>query len=255
MAKIFKTFRINSVLQKDSRKYFLYVVGEIVLVVLGILIALKIDNQNKVNENGKKEIMYLQSFQEDLRKDIGVIRAQLHGKEALFSELEEVFRVFPELPKKSEQELLEISNRIAPVAGQNIFVCHCSTFEAIQNSSDIQVIRDFTLVQLLFNYYTHLNLIFAHDDLSNQYIRNVVEPYVYDKLEFRTIDYVAEWYENDQRKSSMKLSDIYADYEFENILIGSRDRTETYLEIYKIALMLAEELYVSLGEKIHKAEN
>lgn len=255
MAKIFRSFRISSVLKKDSRKYFLYVIGEIILVVLGILIALKIDNQKKIHENSKKEVMYLQSFQEDLRKDIGVIKAQLKGKEVLFSELEEVFRNFPQLPMKSEQELLEISNRIAPVAGQNIFVCNCSTFEAIQNSSDIQVIKDFRLVQLLFNYYTHLNLIFAHDDLANQYVRNVVEPYVYDKLEFRTIDYVSEWYENDDRKSSMKLSAIYADYEFENILIGSRDRTETYLEIYKRALMLAEELYLNLDEKIYQEDD
>ena len=254
MAKIFKSFRINSVLKKDSGKYFLYVVGEIVLVVLGILIALKIDNQNKIHENSKKEIMYLHSFQEDLRKDIGVIKSQLQGKEVLFSELEEVFRIFPELPMKSEQELLEISNRIAPIAGQNIFVCNCSTFEAIQNSSDIQVIQDFKLVQLLFNYYTHLNLIFAHDDLANQYVRNVVEPYVYDKLEFRMIDYVSEWYENDDRKMSLKLSTIYADYEFENILIGSRDRTETYLAIYKRALMLAEELYLNLDEKIYRED-
>lgn len=255
MAKIFKIFRVDSVLQKDSRKYFLYVFGEIVLVVLGILIALKIDNQKKVNENNAKEIVYLQSFQEDLRKDIGVIRTQLQRKEALFSELEEVFLEYPDLKNRSEEELLEISNRLAPITGQNIFVCNCSTFEAIQNSSDIQVIRDFKLVQMLFNYYTHLNLIFAHDDLSNEYIRNVVEPYVYDKLEFRMIDYVSQWYDNDQRRPSRPLSDIYTDFEFENILIGSRDRTESYMEIYKIALMLAEDLYLTLDEKINASKS
>ena len=255
MAKLFKIKRIDSIEDRKFNKYVLYILGEILLIVLGILIALEIDNQNKIDENRKKEIVYLQSFQEVLRKDIGIIKAQLQGKEALISELEQVFRHFPELQYKSEEELLEISNRLAPIAGQSIFVCNCSTFDAIQNSSDMQVIRDFRLVQLLFNYYTHLNLIFAHDDLSNQFIRNVVEPYVYDKLEFRNIDYVAVWYENDNRKSSMKLSEVYADYEFENILIGSRDRTESYLEIYKKALMLAQDLYLRLDEKISAVEN
>ena len=131
---------------------------------MGILIALEIDNRNKLDENRKKEIVYLQSFQEDLRKDIGIIRAQLQNKEGLYSQLEMVFSVYPDLQNRSEEELLEISNQLAPIAGQNIFVCNCSTFDAIQNSSDIQVITDFKLVQLLFNYYTHLNLIFAHDD-------------------------------------------------------------------------------------------
>jgi len=251
MAKIFKTFRINSIYNKNFNTYFLYVLGEIALVVIGILIALEIDNQNKFEENSKKEILYLQSFQEDLRKDIGLIKEQLQRKEYLFSQLEEVFHEFPDLQNRSEQELLEISNPLTLIASQNIFVCNCSTFEAIQNSSDMQVIKDFTLVQLLFNYYTHLNLVVTHDELSNQYIRNTVEPYIFDKLELRSIDYIAEWYENDNRKFQKKLSDIYADYEFENILIGSRDRTESYLFIYKRALMLAEELYIRLDEKIN----
>lgn len=251
MAKIFRTVRINAVFNKNFNKYFLYVLGEIVLVVIGILIALEIDNQNKIKENSKKEILYLQSFQEDLRKDIGTIRTQLEMKEYLFSELETVFLEFPDLQNRSEAELLGISNSLALISSQNIFVCNCSTFEAIQNSSDIQVITDFTLVQLLFNYYTHLNLVVSHDELSNQYIRNTVEPYIIDKLELRSIDYIAQWYENDNRKFEKKLSVIYADYEFENILIGSRDRIESYLYIYKRALMLAEELYLRLDEKIN----
>jgi len=250
MFKIFRTVRMNSVENRKFNKYFLYVLGEILLVVLGILIALEIDNQNKLKENNKKEILYLQSFQEDLKKDIGLIKEQLHRKEYLFSELEEIFHEFPDLENRSEKELLEISNRLSLIASQNIFVCSCSTFEAIQNSSDIQVVTDFALVQLLFNYYTHLNIIITHDELSNEYIRNVVEPYIYKKLELRSIDFIAEWYENDNRKYEKQLSAIFSDYEFENILIGSRDRTESYLQIYKKALMLAEELYLRLDEKI-----
>lgn len=253
MSKIFNTARFSTLFNKNINRYFLYVFGEIVLVVLGILIALEIDNQNKFKENSKKEILYLQSFQEDLKKDIGLIKDQLQTKEFLFSELEEVFHEFPDLQNRSEKELLEISNRLALIASQNIFVCSCSTFEAIQNSSDIQVVTDFTLVQLLFNYYTHLNIIITHDELSNQYVRNVVEPYIFEKLELRSIDFIAEWYDNDNRKFEKKLSEVYADYEFENILIGSRDRTESYLFIYKKALMLAEELYLRLDEKINAA--
>lgn len=255
MSKIFRTVRIDSIFNKNFNRYFLYVFGEIVLVVIGILIALQIDNQNKIKEDSKKEILYLQSFQEDLRKDIGLIKGQLQAKEYLFSQLKEVFNEFPDLQYRSEKELLEISNGLTLITGQFNFVCSCSTFEAIQNSSDIQVITDFSLVQLLFNYYTFLNSIFLHDELSNQYIRNIVEPYINEKLELRAIDYIAEWYENDNRKFEKQLSDIYSDYEFENILIGSRDRTESYLEIYKNALMLAEELYLRLDEKINESRD
>jgi len=253
MAKIFRSVRIDSIFNTKFNKYFLYVLGEIVLIVIGILIALKINNNNKLQENSKKEILYLQSFQEDLKKDIGFIKYELQRNEYLYSKLEDVFQDYPDLKNRSEKELLEISNGLSLIASQNNFVCNCSTFEAIQNSSDIQVISDFNLVQLLFNYYTHLNVIITHDELSNEFIRNKVEPYIFDKLELRTIDFIAEWYENDQRKSEKLLSEIYTDYKFENILIGSRDRTESYLSIYKKALMLAEELYLILDEKINPA--
>ncbi len=255
MSKIFRTDRIDSILSKKYKIYFLYIFGEIALVVIGILIALQIDSQNKVKEDRKKEILYLQSFQEDLRKDIGLIKDQLQAKEFLFSQLEEVFYEFPDLQYRSEKELLEISNRLALITSQFNFVCSCSTFEAIQNSSDIQVITDFSIVQSLFNYYTFSHIISTHDELSNQYIRNIVEPYIFKKLELRSIDYVAEWYENDSRKFETQLSDIYSDYEFENILIGSRDRTESYLAIYKRALLLAEELYLRLDEKINVSKD
>ena len=255
MSKIFRTDRINSIFSKKYKIYFLYIFGEIALVVIGILIAFQIDSENKIKEDRKKEILYLQSFQEDLRKDIGLIKEQLEAKEFLFFQLKEIFYEFPDLQNRSEEELLEISNRLALITSQFNFVCSCSTFEAIQNSSDIQVITDFSIVQSLFNYYTFSHIISTHDELSNQYIRNIVEPYIFKKLELRSIDYVAEWYENDSRKFETQLSDIYSDYEFENILIGSRDRTESYLAIYKRALLLAEELYLRLDEKINVSKD
>lgn len=83
MAKVFRTVRINSIFNRNFNKYFLYILGEILLVVIGILVALEIDNQNKIKESSKKEILYLQSFQEDLRKDIGLIRTQLEMKKSM----------------------------------------------------------------------------------------------------------------------------------------------------------------------------
>ena len=53
-----------------SRSYLLYAIGEIMLVVIGILIALQVNNWN---QNRKQEIAeqgYLNSLQEDFNKDI-----------------------------------------------------------------------------------------------------------------------------------------------------------------------------------------
>ena len=49
--------------------YLLYGVGEIVLVVIGILIAVQIDDWNKVREKAQKEIEIYRNILNDLRED------------------------------------------------------------------------------------------------------------------------------------------------------------------------------------------
>ena len=55
--------------QKKFSKYVLYAIGEIVLVVIGILIALQINNWNQENENNKLKVFYMTSLVNDLTKD------------------------------------------------------------------------------------------------------------------------------------------------------------------------------------------
>ena len=43
-------------------KYLLYAIGEIVLVVIGILIALQVNNLNEVEKVKDKEVIYLNAL-------------------------------------------------------------------------------------------------------------------------------------------------------------------------------------------------
>ena len=47
MIRFFRRVRQRLLLEKNTRRYLMYAVGEIVLVVLGIVIALQIDNWNE----------------------------------------------------------------------------------------------------------------------------------------------------------------------------------------------------------------
>ena len=48
-------------------KYFKYAIGEILLVVLGILIGLQINNWNESKKDVEKEQTYLKNLKEDLK--------------------------------------------------------------------------------------------------------------------------------------------------------------------------------------------
>lgn len=69
MIKIFQNIRQNLLNEGKTTKYFKYAIGEIILVVIGILIALSINNWNEANKNAKREHAFLINLQEDLRSD------------------------------------------------------------------------------------------------------------------------------------------------------------------------------------------
>lgn len=69
MLKFFRTIRKKLIEQDNIRKYLLYAIGEILLVVLGILIALQINTWNENRKNVAKEINYLSRLYNELDKN------------------------------------------------------------------------------------------------------------------------------------------------------------------------------------------
>jgi hypothetical protein len=71
MIKLFRNIRKNLLNEGKTTKYFKYAVGEIVLVVIGILIALQINNWNQLNKTKieEKELLVLvkNAIKDDLK--------------------------------------------------------------------------------------------------------------------------------------------------------------------------------------------
>ncbi|QQX76303.1 MULTISPECIES: DUF6090 family protein [Aequorivita] len=65
MAKIFRRIRIDMLTNNRLGKYLLYAVGEIILVVIGILLALSINNANQEKATQAKELAYLNGLKNE----------------------------------------------------------------------------------------------------------------------------------------------------------------------------------------------
>ncbi|MFY9242464.1 MAG: DUF6090 family protein [Polaribacter sp.] len=63
-------------MENKTSKYFKYAIGEIVLVVIGILIALQINNWNENNNLSKKEVALLTDLKNDVEGDITNLKRQ-----------------------------------------------------------------------------------------------------------------------------------------------------------------------------------
>ncbi len=70
MIKFFRNIRKSLLMENNTSKYFKYAIGEILLVVLGILIALQINNWNQNRKSKIIETALLQDFRKGLEFDI-----------------------------------------------------------------------------------------------------------------------------------------------------------------------------------------
>jgi hypothetical protein len=69
MIKFFRHIRQRLVKENKLSKYLLYAIGEIILVVIGILIALQLNNWKETNAERTLEKEYIVSLIEDIKKD------------------------------------------------------------------------------------------------------------------------------------------------------------------------------------------
>ena len=66
MIKFFRKIRQRLLTENKFSKYLLYAIGEIILVVIGILIALQINNANELKKQRNEEKVILSGILEDV---------------------------------------------------------------------------------------------------------------------------------------------------------------------------------------------
>lgn len=78
MLNYFKGVRNKLVKEGNLRKYIAYAIGEIVIVVAGILLALYLNNWNQERTDKKLEIQYYQSMNNQLKEDLNIILGEIN---------------------------------------------------------------------------------------------------------------------------------------------------------------------------------
>lgn len=73
MIKFFRNIRKSLLVEGKTSKYFKYAIGEIILVVIGILIALQINTWNQQRIENKKEVELLIGLLDEFQYNLGIL--------------------------------------------------------------------------------------------------------------------------------------------------------------------------------------
>ncbi len=157
-------------------KYLLYATGEILLVVVGILIALQINNWNQERQNRALEHSSLENLMEDLVIQREIIIEHLDYEEIMLARVDSS-RWYLEAKIGNE----ELTNLLQLLTGRFTFVANKATFTNLGATGNIVLIENEELKNSIVRYYQLLdyvtsvvnnNNLFVIDSIFGEFVAN-----------------------------------------------------------------------------------
>ena len=143
MIKFFRRIRQQLLTENKFSKYLLYAIGEIVLVVIGILIALSINNWNE----NRKETNFEQKILNELKSDFSYNKSELNKNiikaTALAHNCDSLLVLF-NLPK-DEVDPINYLNYIQRLGGYSTFSPSNGGLNALISSGNLYIIKNDSL--------------------------------------------------------------------------------------------------------------
>lgn len=165
MIKFFRKIRQKLLTENRFSKYLIYAIGEIVLVVIGILIALQINNWNELNKEHATGLEYLKRIHSDLKKDT----TYLMIKELDAKEIQQSFELYIQSINKkysSTDEFVELTSSVY-WDSENL-ILEDKTYNEITNAGKFSFIKNDTLRDQIMDYYRRYYAIDEHISEMNQ---------------------------------------------------------------------------------------
>lgn len=167
----------------------LYAIGEIILVVLGILIALQINNQNEDRKREKLEIEFLQGLVTDLKQDSTYFAKKIKDYESL---IENHKRYLVEAYKTQEtyEDYLDVVNLIR--WDSENFLAQNATYSELIYSSNLNIFKNKELKNQIILHYKDYEKASRHITEFNEFSANFLSNLPFGHSTFYSIAKPAE---------------------------------------------------------------
>src|SRR5210317_1485283 len=256
MFRIFNESRNEALASGRTGRYFRYVFGEVLLIVIGILIALQIDNWNNEREEEETLDSYLASIARNVSSDVNEL-SDLREKRS--ENLLNVVRLGQVLSKTGNYEAEELFFFVRSVDGSRRplrLIPDTSGYDALKNSGVLDRLQGRDIEQLLSDYY---NVIGNIQHLEAEY-NNAIRPLGQSLLEQQANSEVTEsWAIFDPTALSPQRFEELQPWFREiiqrpttNLLFSIQMDTTLILQEYEKAIAMGD-VFVQMVESGHKS--
>lgn len=189
MIKFLRKIRQNLLSEGKTGKYLKYAIGEIILVVIGILIALSINNWNDIRKNKLTESEYYCKLLADFELDRQNI-AELYKESE--SKIETSKKLLLDLDRKEKSKSYFLNNYLQGLR-TNAFVPSKVAITDLISSGKLNLLTNDSLKNDLIRYYAELDKLLYQLEINRS--KNLERVFLYDDLnQFGNhyFDYVAK---------------------------------------------------------------
>lgn len=159
MIKFFRKIRQKLLSENKFSKYLIYAIGEIILVVIGILLALQINTLNDNQKKSSDEAKYLDRLHADIELQIGAINSQLRKEEEI---IESSKFVLDELILPQERKTVfdnEFFDNLTSLSMRKTFRTIDATYTDLISTGELNIITNDSLKNDIVAYYQELERI------------------------------------------------------------------------------------------------
>ncbi|MCA0133793.1 DUF6090 family protein [Winogradskyella alexanderae] len=148
MIKFFRKIRQRLLSENRFSKYLLYAIGEILLVVIGILIALNINNNNELKKQRAQELHYLKNIKTDLKLNIAHLNNYIATRQKAINSANAIIAHYEGQPI---EDLKAFSRKTIDIYTWQKFSQINNTFQELMNSGNLALISNDSIKGILLN--------------------------------------------------------------------------------------------------------
>lgn len=200
--KLFKNIRRSLIDQQNLKKYVLYAIGEILLVMIGISLAFQLDNwgENRIKKDA--EIRFYENIKEQIIDD----KELIEGQKDYNNYYTTLFKYANKIIETNDRSKLDtLGTIVTELTNYSDFDKEGNIYETMVNSGDVKLLHNQKIVngirelEELYHYVNRMESI--HYDAMMKYVIVAISPVVV----FTT--------------KEIKKPDAIFNYEFQNLLI------------------------------------
>jgi hypothetical protein len=155
--KLFKGIRQQFIQESNVKKYLLYAIGEILLVMIGITLAFQLDNWNENREKKISEIRTYENIRDQIIGDKELIQNQIDYNNNYMDQFEYARKI---IMANDRTQMDTLGVIVGNLTNYSDFDREGNIYETLVNSGEIQLLRNQRIVdriRVLEQRYNYIN--------------------------------------------------------------------------------------------------